>query len=326
MKRKWNGLAIALGVVSVASIGACNAASSDYPTRPIRLVIPFSSGGGTDTLARLIAARMTETWGRQTVVDSRPGGNGVIGMEIVARANPDGHTLVLAYIANLGTAPAMNRKLPYDAKRDFAPISHIVNAPSIVVLHPGVQAKSFQDLILQNRGKPGVAFGTAGVGSIGHLVGEMVNRAAGVSFQHIAYKGGGQGVVDVLSGHIPMAILGMAPVAAHIRAGRLRAVAVTGGTRSAAFADVPTIAEQGFPGIVAEAWYGFAAPAGTPRAIIAKVHGEVTRIIALPEVRERLANLGFEPVGSTPEQFADLIAKEIVRWTQVIRDAGIASE
>ena len=304
-----------------------DAAAEDFPRGPIRLVVPFAPGGSTDTLARTIGQKLTETWGKQVVVDNRSGGNGVIGMEIVKNANPDGYTMVLGYIANLGTAPALFPKLPYDPVRDFAPISHITTAPSIAVLHPSVAAKSLQELIALARTKPSaVAFGSAAIGSIGHLGGEMLNRMAKVKMQHIAYKGGGQATIDVLSGQIQMAIIGMSAVTPHVRAGRLRAIATTGPKRSPAFPEVPTVAEQGFPGFAAEAWYGVLATAGTPRSVIVKTHAEVKRILGLPDVQARFENVGFEIIGSTPEEFAALIRAEIPMWIKVVKDAGIKAE
>ena len=301
--------------------------AADYPTKPIRLVVPFAPGGSTDIVARLVAQKLTEQWSKQVVVDNRSGANGAIGMEIVARASPDGHTLVLGYIANLGTGPALNPKLPYDAIRDFAPISHVVSAPSIAIIHPSVAARNLQEVIALARAKPtAISFGTAAVGSIGHLTGELLNHLAGVTMQHVPYKGGGQAVIDVLAGQIPMVIIGMTAATPHVRSGRLRAIATTGAKRSFAFPDVPTIAEQGFPGFSADAWYGILSTAGTPRPIIDKLHGEVVRIMKLPEAKDRMANVGFEIVGSTPEEFAKLIREEIPKWTKIVREAGIRAE
>src|SRR6185295_3300766 len=249
------------------------------------------------------------------------------GMEIVARAAPDGYTLVLGYIANLGTAQALNAKLPYDPIKDYAPISHIASAPSIGVVHPGVPAKNLQELIAIARAKPAaISFGSAAVGSMGHLSGELINRMANVRMQHIPYKGGGQAVIDVLAGQIPLVIIGMTAATPHVRAGRLRPIATTGAKRSFAFPDVPTVAEQGFPGFAADAWYGILATGGTPRPIIDKLHAEVARILKLPEAKERLANVGFEIVGSTPNEFAKLIREEIPKWTKVVREGNIRAE
>ncbi len=328
MTNELRAVAACIVMACATCAGAAPAqTAAEFPARPIRFVVPFAPGGSTDTVARVIGQKMTEQWGKQVVVDNRSGANGVIGMEITARAPPDGHTLVLGYIANLGTGPALTPNLPYDAVKDFAPISHVVSAPSIAVVHASVPARNLQELIALARAKPGaITFGSAAVGSIGHLSGELLNRLAGVKMQHVPYKGGGQAVIDVLGAQIPMVIIGMSAVTPHVRAGRLRAIATTGLKRSFAFPDVPTVAEQGFPGFAADAWYGVLAPAGTPRAIVDKLYREVMRIIKLPDAQERLANVGFEIVGSTPEEFAKLIREEIPRWKQIVREAGIRAE
>jgi len=317
-----------VALIALAAPAAMSAEqASEYPSRPIRLVVPFVAGGSTDIIARVLGQKLAEQWGRQVVVDNRGGANGVIAMEIVARAAPDGYTLVLGYIANLGTATALNPKLPYDPVKDYAPISHIASAPSIGVIHPGVPAKNLQDLIALARAKPeAISFGSAAVGSMGHLSGELINRLAGVRMQHVPYKGGGQAVIDVLAGQIPLVIIGMTAATPHVRAGRLRAIFTTGATRSFAFPDVPTVAEQGFPGFSADAWYGLLAPARTPRPIVDKLHSEVVRIVKLPDAKERLANVGFEIVGSSPEEFSKLIRDEIPKWTKIVREGAIRGE
>lgn len=317
----------ALALLTFAAPALAAQTAGDYPNRSIRLVVPFVAGGSTDIVARLVAQKLTEAWDKQVVVDNRSGANGAIGMEIVARATPDGHTLVLGYIANLGTGPALNPKLPYDAIKDFAPISHIVSAPSIAVIHPGIAAKNLQELLALARVKPGaIAFGTAAIGSIGHLTGELLNRLAKVQMTHVPYKGGGQAVIDVVAGQIPMVIIGMTAASPHVRSGRLRAIATTGATRSFAFPEVPTIAEQGFPGFSADAWYGLLTTAGTPRPIVDKLNAEVVRIMKTPEAKERMANVGFEIVGSSPAEFAKLIREEIPRWTKIVREGNIRAE
>jgi tripartite-type tricarboxylate transporter receptor subunit TctC len=289
--------------------------------------VPFVAGGSTDIIARVVGQKLAEQWGRQVVVDNRGGANGVIAMEIVARAAPDGYTLVLGYIANLGTAQALNPKLPYDPVKDYAPISHIASAPSIGVIHLGVPAKNLQELIALARAKPdAISFGSAAVGAMGHLSGELINRMAGVRMQHVPYKGGGQAIIDVIAGQIPLVIIGMTAATPHVRAGRLRAIFTTGATRSFAFPDVPTVAEQGFPGFSADAWYGLLAPARTPRPIVDKLHAEVVRIMKLPEAKERLGSVGFEIVASSPEEFAKLIRDEIPKWTKVVREGAIRGE
>jgi tripartite-type tricarboxylate transporter receptor subunit TctC len=326
--RRLMGIISAL-VVLIALPAPATAAEpvTEYPSRPIRLVVPFVAGGSTDIIARVLGQKLAEQWGRQVVVDNRGGANGVIAMEIVAHAVPDGYTLVLGYIANLGTATALNPKLPYDPVKDYAPISHIASAPSIGVIHLGVPAKNLQELIALARAKPeAISFGSAAVGAMGHLSGELINRMAGVKMQHVPYKGGGQAIIDVIAGQIPLVIIGMTAATPHVRAGRLRAIFTTGAKRSFAFPDVPTVAEQGFPGFAADAWYGLLAPARTPRPIIDKLHAEVVRIMKLPESKERLGNVGFEIVASSPEEFAKLIRDEIPKWTKVVREGGIRGE
>ncbi len=319
------GLLIAAPLVAANTALAQGAAA--YPSRPIRLVVPFVAGGSTDLVARVVGQKMAEQWGKQVVIDNRAGANGIIGMEIVARAAPDGYTLVLGYVANLGTAPALNAKLPYDPVKDYAPVSHIVSAPSIGVVQASGGVKNLQALIALARAKPAaVSFGTAAVGSIGHLAGELINRTAGITMQHVPYKGGGQAVTDLLAGQIPLVIIGMTSVTPHIRAGRLHPILTTGAKRSFAYPDVPTVAEQGFPGFAADAWYGILAPAGTPRAVVDKLHAEIIRAINLPDTKERLGNVGFEIVGSSPAGFAKLIRDEIPKWTKVVRDSGIRGE
>jgi tripartite-type tricarboxylate transporter receptor subunit TctC len=327
MVRILRALARALTLAALAAPAMAASPADDYPNRSIRLVVPFVAGGSTDIVARLVAQKMTDTWDKQVVVDNRAGGNGAIAMEIVAHAIPDGYTLVLGYIANLGTGPALYPKLPYDAIKDYAPISHIVTAPSIIVIYPGLPAKNLQDVIALARVKPGaIAWGTSSVGSIGHMTGELLNRLAGVQMTHVPYKGGSQAVVDVVGGQIPMVIIGMTAATPHIRAGRLRAIATTGAKRSFAFPEVPTVAEQGFPGFAADAWYGLLTTAGTPRPIVDKLYREVIRIMKLPEAKDRMANVGFEIVASTPAEFAQLIREEIPKWTKVVREAGIRAE
>ncbi|HEY0337153.1 MAG TPA: tripartite tricarboxylate transporter substrate binding protein [Burkholderiales bacterium] len=300
---------------------------TQYPSRPIRLVVPFVAGGSTDIIARVLGQKLAEQWGRQVVVDNRGGANGVIAMEIVAHAVPDGYTLVLGYIANLGTATALNPKLPYDPVKDYAPISHIASAPSIGVIHLGIPAKNLQELIALARAKPeAISFGSAAVGAMGHLSGELINRMAGVRMQHVPYKGGGQAIIDVIAGQIPLVIIGMTAATPHIRAGRLRPIFTTGLKRSFAFPDVPTIAEQGFPGFSTDAWYGLLAPARTPRAIVDRINASVNRALELPDVKQRMADVGFEIVGGRPDDFAKLIREEIPKWNRVVKEAGINGE
>jgi len=303
------------------------AAAQSYPNRPIRFVVPFAPGGSTDTLARTLGQKLTDALQQQVVVDNRSGANGNIGMEIVARAAPDGYTIVLGYIANLGIGPGLYARLPFDPVKDYAPITQVASSPNILAVHPSLPVKSFREMIAYAKTNPKkLNFASSGVGSIGHLTGELLNRSAGVDMVHVPYKGSGQAVIDLLGGQVQTMFSGMSSVMQHIKAGKLRALAVTGAQRSPAVPEVPTIAESGFPGFEATAWYGVLATARTPKTIVNRLHDEIVRALALPEVRERLNNVGFELVGSTPDEFAAFIKSEITKWTKVVRAAKISAE
>ena len=291
--------------------------------RPVRFVVPFAPGGSTDTLARTMGVKLADALGQQVVVDNRTGGNGDIGMLIVARAPADGHTIVLGYIANLAIAPSLQSKMPYDPVKDYAPITQPASSPNVLTAHPSVQAKSLKELIALAKAKPGqLSFASTGVASVGHLTGELINNLAGIRLTHVPYKGSGQAVTDILGGHVHVMFSGFSSTLHHIKAGKLRALAVTGPKRSNALADVPTIAEQGFPGVEATAWYGVLAPAGTPKPVVTRLHGELVKILKLPDVAQRLEGLGFEIVGSTPEQFSAYIKSETRKWEKVVKASG----
>ena len=299
------------------------ALAQQYPTRPVRFVVPFAPGGSTDTLARTIGVKLADALGQQVVVDNRTGANGDIGMEIVARSRPDGYTIVLGYIANLAIAPSLYAKMPYDPVKDFAPITQPASSPNVLTAHPSVQAKTLQELIALAKAKPGqISFASTGVASVGHLTGELINNLAGIRMTHVPYKGSGQAVTDILGGHVQVMFSGFSSTLHHIRAGKLRALAVTGPKRSPALAEVPTISEQGFPGVEATAWYGILAPAGTPKPVVAQLHGDLVRVLKQPDVVQKLDGLGFEIVGSTPEQFSAYIRTEIKKWEKVVRASG----
>jgi len=299
------------------------ALAQQYPTRPVRFVVPFAPGGSTDTLARTIGMKLADALGQQVVVDNRPGANGDIGMLIVARAPADGHTIVLGYIANLAIAPSLQAQMPYDPVRDYAPITQPASSPNVLTAHPSVQAKTLQELIALAKAKPGqISFASTGVASVGHLTGELINNLAGIGMTHVPYKGSGQAVTDILGGHVQVMFSGFSSTLHHIKAGKLRALAVTGPKRSPALAEVPTISEQGFPGVEATAWYGVLAPAGTPKPVITRLHGELVRILKQPDVVQKLDGLGFEIVASTPEQFGAYIRTEIKKWEKVVRASG----
>ena len=298
-----------------------------YPNRPIRFVVPFAPGGNADTVSRTAGQKVAEAIGQQVVIDNRSGANGNIGMEIVARAAPDGYTIVLGYIANVAIAPSLVSKLPYDSVKDYAPITLLATAPNIIVVHATVPARTLKELIVLSKAKPkSINFSSAGVASVGHLTGELFNTVAGSDFQHVPYKGSAQGVIDLVAGQIQMLIGGMSSVMPHIKAGRLRAIAVTGAQRSPAAPDVMTVAESLLPGFEATAWYGALAPVGTPREVVTRLHSEFAKALALPEVKQRLENLGYQIVASPPDVFASYIKSEISKWAKVVKASGAKAE
>jgi tripartite-type tricarboxylate transporter receptor subunit TctC len=316
-----------LVVLTAALVPVLATAADTFPNKPVRWVVPFAPGGNADTLSRTIAQKITDTLGQQVVVDNRSGANGNIGMEIVARAAPDGHTVVLGYIANVAIMPSMVSKLPYDIQRDFAPISQLASSPNIFVAHPSVNARNFKELVALAKSKPkSLSFASSGVASVGHLTGELINTLAGIDLQHVPYKGTGQSVIDLLAGQIPLLVGGMSSVMPHIKAGRLRPLAVTSAQRSPAMPDVLTLAESGFPGLEATAWYGLHAPANTPRPIVMRLHSDIARALTLPDVKQRLEGLGYSLVGSTPDAYAAYIRTEIVKWAKVVKASGAKAE
>jgi tripartite-type tricarboxylate transporter receptor subunit TctC len=320
-------LGTALLLAAAAPAMAQTAASSSYPNRPIRFVVPFAPGGNADTVSRNAGLKVAESIGQQVVIDNRSGANGNIGMEIVAHAAPDGYTLVLGYIANVAIAPSLVTKLPYDPIRDYAPITLLATAPNIIVVHASVNARTLKELIALSKAKPkSINFSSAGVASVGHLTGELFNTVAGADFQHVPYKGSAQGVIDLVAGQIQMLIGGMSSVMPHIKAGRLRAIAMTGAQRSPAVPDVPTVAESLLPGFEATAWYGVLAPAGTSRPIVTRLHSEFAKALAMPDVKQRLENLGYVIVASPPDVFAAYIKTEIAKWSKVVKASGAKAE
>jgi tripartite-type tricarboxylate transporter receptor subunit TctC len=310
----------------VAALVASAQAAQPYPSRPVRWVVPFAPGGSTDTLARTIAEPLARALGQSVVVDNRPGANGNLGMEIVARAVPDGHTIVLGYIANLAIAPSLYPKLAFDPVKDFAPVTQLASSPNVLVAHPSVPAKNLKELLALAAVPGRIHFASAGVASVGHLAGELLNQRAGAKMTHVPYKGSGQAVSDLLGGHVQVMFSGFSSTMPHIRSGRLRPLAVTGPKRSDALPEVPTIAEQGFPGLEATAWYGVLVPARTPKPVVARLNAEVVGALGTPQVRQRLEALGFEIVGSSAEAFGAYIRSEIAKWEKVVRASGAKPE
>lgn len=303
------------------------AAAQNYPSKPVRFVIPFAPGGSTDTLARAMGGKLSELLNQQVVIDNRPGANGDIGTSIVARAVPDGYTIVLGYIANFGIGPSLYDKMPYDPVKDFAPITQVAGASNILVIHPSLPAKNFKEFIAYSKANPKkVTFASASVASVGHLTGELLNDLAGIDMVHVPYKGSGQAISDLVGGHIKVMISGMASTLPHVKSGKLRGIATTGARRTPATPDLPTIAESGFPGFEATSWFGVLAPAGTPRPVVARLNKDIIRALQDPAVAKRLADVGFEITTGTPEQFAAYIQAEIKKWAKVVKASGAKAE
>ena len=298
-----------------------------YPTKPIRMIVPFSPGGTSDTLARILGQKMTEHWGQQIVVDFRPGASGIIGTEIAMRAAADGYTLMHGNLAQFAINPSLFSKLPYETLRDFAPLSLIASAPQLLVVNPSLSAKSVKELIDLAKASPGkLNFGSGGSGTLAFVGGELFKSSTGVNIVHISYKGTVLALTDVMAGQVQMLFSDMPIALPHTKTGKLRALAVTSAQRSALLQGTPTVAESGLPGYTLVNWWGMFAPRGVAQPIITKLHAELVRAHTLPDLKERYANLGVEATSSTPEQFSRLLGEEIARWRKVARAADVRVE
>jgi tripartite-type tricarboxylate transporter receptor subunit TctC len=311
---------IALTLAAVAG----GALAQAYPTKPIRLVVPFAPGGPADIQARLIGPKLTEAWGQPVVVENRPGGNTIIATELTARAEPDGH-LVQVISAGFAINTSLYAKLPYDSLRDFAPVTQLTSGPAIVVVHPSLPARSVKALIQLARSRPGqLTYGSAGLPS--QLAVELYKVMTGTDMVHVPYKGAAPAMVDLIAGHVQVSFPTIIGGLSHARSGRLRALATTGAKRSPATPDLPTMIEAGLPGYEAANWFGTAVPAKTPPAIVSKLSQEIARVLRLPDVGERLLSQGMEPTTSTPEEFAAYIRSEMTKWAKVVKASGAKAE
>ena len=296
-----------------------------YPDRPLRLIVPYPPGGNTDILARTVSQRLTETWGKPVVVDNRGGGNGVIASEISARSSPDGHTVFVGSTRELSINPAMMRSLPYDPIKDFAPVSQGTITAILLGVHPSLPVKSIKELVALAKSDPkGMAYGTPGIGTAMHLSGELLNMAAGINTVHVAYKGGGPAVAAVLAGQeVKFGYMGMGPVIPHIKAGKIRPLALTMGKRSALLPDVPTMQELGFKQFETSMWFGFFVPTATPKAMVTKLNTELVRILNHKEVHDFLVGTGVDVAPSTPAELARFVRDDAARYSRIIRHAKI---
>jgi tripartite-type tricarboxylate transporter receptor subunit TctC len=306
-----------------SALAAAGAVAQTYPMQPIKIVVPFTAGGTTDILARTLGQKLGESLHQPVIVENRPGAGGNIGADVVAKSKPDGYTLVMGTIGTQSINASLYEKMPYDSARDFAPITLVAIVPNILMVHPSVPAKSVGELIQLAKSKPGVLnFASSSTGGSPHLSGEMFKQMTGVDIVHVPYKGSAPAITDLLGGQVSMMFDNMPSGLPHVKAGKLRALGVTSAKRSAAAPEIPTIAESGVPGYEVDSWFGILAPAGTPREIVNKLNVEIVRILRMPEVKQRLAEQGAEPVGNTPEQFAEHIRKETIKWARVVKASG----
>ncbi|MEP7330414.1 MAG: tripartite tricarboxylate transporter substrate binding protein [Betaproteobacteria bacterium] len=298
-------------------------AQTSYPSKPIRLVVPFPAGGTTDILARAAAQKLTVSTGQPVVVDNRPGAGGNIGAELVAKAAPDGYTLLMGTVGTHAINPSLYARMPYDHQRDFAPVILVAGVPNVLVINPAVPANSVQELIAYGKANPGkLNFASSGSGTSIHLAGELFKTMSGVQMTHIPYKGSSPAIADLLRGQVQIMFDNLPSALPQIKAGKLKALAVTSAQRAPALPDVPTIAEAGLPGFEATSWFGILAPAGTPKDVIAKLNTEVAKWLATPEARDKLAAQGANAAGTSPEDFARHIAAETIKWQKVVKESG----
>jgi tripartite-type tricarboxylate transporter receptor subunit TctC len=322
-----------IGGVHTGAVYAQGTAAQDaanFPVRPLRVVVPAAPGGGTDIIARLLGQGLQEAWGQPVVIDNRGGGGGIPGVTIVAKHSAaNGYTMLLGSNGHLSFAPAIRRSLPFDPQKDLTPVSLVASQPFVWVIAPSVPAATLQEFIAHAKARPGVLrYGSGGSGTASHLGTELLMMTAGISLQHVPYKGTGPGMTALLGGEIQALLVGLATVLPYVKAksDKLRVLAVSGAKRSAVAPELPTAAEAGLPGFEFDVWYGMVVPGGTPRAIVSKANAEIVRLLATPVVRERFVAVGLEPLPSTSEEFRDLLRREIPKWHEVARKAKIQLE
>ena len=309
----------------IASLFCVAAAAQPFPSKPVRIIVPFSPGGVADSSARVISDRLGARLGQSVVVENRPGASGNIGTQQVAGAAPDGYTLLLGFDGTMVVNPHVYAKLPFDTLRDFAPVTKLGDATLILVAHPSVPAKDLREFLTIAKTQ-NFSYGSAGTGSTPHLAGELLAQRTGIALTHVPYKGGGQAMGDVVGGQIPLVFTAIATAQQFVRSGKLKGLGVSSARRSGSLPDVPTFVESGLEGFVVDSWVGILAPAKTPPPVVARLQKEIAAVLAEPETRERYATLGIEPVANAPEQFAEQIRADLARWEKVVRQAGIRIE
>jgi tripartite-type tricarboxylate transporter receptor subunit TctC len=316
--------ALLLLALAAGTLAPAPATAQAWPAKPVRMVVPFPPAGGTDVIARVIGPRLGEALGQQVLIDNRAGANGNVGTELVARAAPDGYTVLLNGGGTLAVNPSLYSRLPYDSVRDFAPVSMVALQPSVLVVHPSVPARSVSELITLARSRPGqLNYASSGSGSLAHLCAEVFKRMAKIDMLHVPYKGAGPSLADLLAGQVHLIFASSPSVMPHVRNGRLRALGVTTAKRVRATPDVPTIAEAGLPGFELTGWYGLLAPAGTPSPVVNRLNVDLVKTLNVADVQEKLVDQGLEVATSTPREFADFLKAEIAKYARVVREAGV---
>ena len=319
-------LALASCALSVALV-AGTAAAQSFPSKQVRIIVGLAPGGTTDLVSRILAQKLTEAWGQNVIVDNRPGASGMIGGDLVAKAAPDGYTLLITPQTSIAVAPALYGKAPYDAAKDFATITLVGSTPLLMVVHPSFPPKTFAEFaVLAKKNGNKLTFGSGGIGSSPHMAGELLSAQLGIRMNHVPYKGENPAIADTIGGQIPIMFANLPVAVPHVKTGKLRGLANTAATRSPLAPEIPTVAESGFKDYAIATWYGFLGPAGLPPELIARLQRDVSRIVNQPDNRERLVNMGVDIIANSPDEFAAYLRAEIARYTKIIKDAGIKAE
>lgn len=322
IKRAVHGV-LATSLVAMCANAAAQQSAQTYPSRSIRMIVPFAPGGGTDIIARLVAEQVSNAWGQPIVVDNRGGSGGTIGTNLAVKATPDGYTMVVCSLG-LTYAPALYPNLPFDPRKDLTPISRLASQPFVYVVAPTLEAKTMKELVELAKSKPGqIRYGSGGAGGASHLGTALLSTITGIDMVHVPYKGTAPALTAMLAGEIHVQLIGIATALPHVKSGRMRALGVSGGKRSQVLPDVPTVAEAGVPGYEFDVWYGMLYPAGVPKSLVQKANLEINRALKSPALTKRFASLGLEPAGNTPEEFKKLIDSEIAKWHKVVKAANI---
>ena len=315
--------AVFLGLAAMGVPHGALQAQTAYPAKPIRLIVPFPPGGGTDMIARAVAQKMADQNKWSVIVDNRPGAGGNLGVDAVAKSDPDGYTLVMGQTSNLAINPTLYKKLPYDPLKDLVPVALVSSSPIVMAVPVNSRFKTFADVVAASKGKPeALTLGYSGNGTVAHLAGELAENAAGIQLRHIPYKGAAQAMTDLMGGQIDLYMSSVPTLLGHVRNGKLKVIAITSAQRSAQLPDVPTLAESGFRGFEAVTWFGVLAPANTPAAIVAQLNKAINQALKQPDVADKLQSEGGEILGGTPEQFSTLLRAEVPRWAKIVKDSG----